>query len=265
MRVTQQMLHQNSVRHMNQNLSRFEKTNTQVATGKGIERPSDNPNGVSKAMSMKSTIASNEQYARNTDEAKLWLDETDQTISSMTSVMHRVRELAVHGSTGTTTDSDRKAIASELEELTLQMNQFAEAKVNGQALFGADKNFSIGDGFTIKANTTSTELLGDTMAVLENLSAAVKAGSGIDLDAVDAGMERMLGVQAEVGARMNRVEATETRLKDHSFELKTLVSKIEDVDYAEAIIRLKSEESIYQASLSASSKIMQTSLMDFLR
>ena len=265
MRVTQQMLHQNSVRNMNQNLSRFEKTNSQVSTGKMIERPSDNPNGVSKAMSMKSTIAANEQYARNTDEAKLWLDETDQTISSMTSVMHRVRELAVQGSTGTTTDSDRGVIASELEQLTAQMSQFAEAKVNGQSLFGADKNFSIGDGFSIKANASSAEVLGDTLAVLENLTAAVRAGTGIDIDAIDGGMERMLGVQADIGARTNRVEATENRLKDHTFELKTSVSKIEDVDYAEAIIRLKSEESIYQASLSASSKIIQQSLMDFLR
>ena len=265
MRVTQQMLHQNSVRNMNQNLSRFEKTNSQVSTGKMIERPSDNPNGVSQAMSMKSSIAANEQYARNTDEAKLWLDETDQTISSMTSVMQRVRELAVQGSNGTATDSDRAVIASELEELTAQMSQFADAKVNGQALFGADKNFTIGDGFSIKANATSAEVLGDTLAVLENLTTAMRAGSGIDLDAIDGSMERMLGAQADIGARTNRVEATENRLKDHTFELKTAVSKIEDVDYAEAIIRLKSEESIYQASLSASSKIIQQSLMDFLR
>ncbi|WP_416145165.1 flagellar hook-associated protein FlgL [Planococcus koreensis] len=265
MRVTQQMLHQNSVRHMNQNLSRFEKTNSQVSTGKMIERPSDNPNGVSKAMSMKSSIASNEQYARNTDEAKLWLDETDQTISSMTSVMHRVRELAVHASNGTINDSDRDVIASELEELSTQLSQFAQAKVNGQALFGGDKKFTISDGLSIKANASAAEVLGDTMAVLENLAAAVKAGNGIDLDAIDGGMERMLGAQADIGARTNRVEATENRLKDHTFELKTAVSKIEDVDYAEAIIRLKSEESIYQASLSASSKIIQQSLMDFLR
>lgn len=265
MRVTQQMLHQNSVRHMNQNLSRFEKTNSQVSTGKAIERPSDNPNGVSKAMSMKSTIAANEQYGRNTDEAKLWLDETDQTISSMTNVMHRVRELALQGSNDTLNVEDREIVASEIEELTTLMNQFSATKVNGQDLFGAAKFFPISDALNIKVNASSAEVLGDTITVLGNLTAAVRVGSGIDLDAIDSGMDRMLAAQADIGARTNRVDATESRVKDHTFDLKSLVSKIEDVDYAEAIIRLKSEESIYQASLSASSKIIQTSLMDFLR
>lgn len=265
MRVTQQMLHQNSVRHMNQNLSRFERTNSQVSTGKMIERPSDNPNGVSKAMSMKSSIAANEQYARNTDEAKLWLDETDQTISSMTNVMHRVRELALQGNNGTLNVEDRELIASEIEELTSLMNQFAATKVNGQDLFGAVKNFPISEALNIKANASSTEVLGDTIMVLGNLTSAVRAGLGIDLDTIDGSMNRMLSIQAEIGARTNRVEATETRVKEHTLDLKSLVSKIEDVDYAEAIIRLKSEESIYHASLSASSKIIQTSLMDFLR
>ncbi len=265
MRVTQQMMHQNSVRNMNQNLSRFEKTNSQVSTGKLMERPSDNPNGVSKAMNIKSTIAANEQYARNTDEAKLWMNETDQTISSMTSMMQRVRELAVQGSNGTSTTSDREAMAGEIDQLTEQLTQFADAKVNGQPLFGAAKSFTIGEGLNIKANATSDEVLGDTIAVLGNLSASLRAGTGVDLDAIEGGMDRMLAVQAEIGARTNRVEANEIRLKEHTFEISNVLSKLEDVDYAEAIIRLKSEESIYQASLSASAKIMQTSLMDFLR
>ncbi len=44
-----------------------------------------------------------------------------------------------------------------------------------------------------------------------------------------------------------------------------MLSKIEDIDYAEAITKLKSEEGIYQATLAASAKIIQPSLMDFLR
>lgn len=265
MRVTQQMLHQNSVRHMNQNLSRFEKTNSQVSSGKLLERPSDNPNGVSKAMNLKSTIAANEQFTRNTDEAKLWLDETDQTISRMTDVMQRVRDLAVQGSSGTLDDHSREVISTEILELKATIEQLAGAQVNGQDLLGAAKNFAIGDGLTIKANASSGEILGDTVKVLEDLAAAIKANGPVALDDVDGSIDRMLTVQAEIGARTNRVEATDTRLKGSTLELTKMLSSIEDVDYAEAIIKLKSEESIYQASLSATSKIIQPSLMDFLR
>ncbi|MDN5708996.1 MAG: hypothetical protein L0G95_06125 [Planococcus sp. (in: firmicutes)] len=52
---------------------------------------------------------------------------------------------------------------------------------------------------------------------------------------------------------------------DAKLSLGSALSSIEDVDYAEILIKLKSEESIYQASLSSSAKIMQTNLMDFLR
>ncbi|MGH2319168.1 flagellar hook-associated protein FlgL [Planococcus sp. SE5232] len=293
MRVTQQMLNQNSIRNMNQNLSRFEKINNQVSTGKLLHRPSDDPNGVSKAMNLKSTIAANAQFERNTSEAKLWMDETDQHIGSMTDVMQRVRELAVQGNNGSLSEHDRTSISAEVEELTEQMRQLANAKVNGKSLFNGQKTgeipfpekgsyafnsselaartFNIGEGISIQSSVLPDELFGtatddeNLFKTLQSISVNLKAGTSIDLEKIDAGMERLLKVSAENGARQNRVEAVENRLLDSNLQLKTMLSKVEDIDYAEAIIKLTSEESVYQASLAASSKIIQPSLMDFLR
>jgi flagellar hook-associated protein 3 FlgL len=293
MRVTQQMLHQNSVRHMNQNLSRLEKTNNQVSSGKLLHKPSDDPNGVSKAMNLKSALAANGQYERNTSEATLWLDETDQTINDMVNVMQRVRELAVRGNTDTLSDDDRSAIAIEVEELTEQVRTFANSKVNGNYLFNGQKtkespypdkdsykmdsfdtgakSFTIADGVVVQVNATADKLFGNAtdntnlFQTLNNLSEGLRSGNTFPLDQIDKGMERLLSTGAEVGARHNRVEAVGNRIKDSNLELQSMLSKIEDVDYAEAITRLKSEESIYQATLAASSKIIQPSLMDFLR
>ena len=293
MRVTQQMLNQNSIRNMSQNLSRFEKINNQVSTGKLLHRPSDDPNGVSKAMNLKSTLAANAQFERNTNEANLWMDETDQHISSMVDVMQRVRELAVQGNNGSLSDHDRTAIAVEVEELTEQMRQLGNAKVNGQSLFNGQKTkelpfpeqgnyaidtndlvartFTIGEGISIQSSVLPDELFGtaaddkNLFKTLQSISANLKAGNSSDLETIDAGMERLLTVAAANGARQNRVEAVENRLLDSNLELKSMLSKVEDIDYAEAIIKLTSEESVYQASLAASSKIIQPSLMDFLR
>jgi len=293
MRVTQQMLHQNSVRHMNQNLSRLEKTNNQVSTGKLLHKPSDDPNGVSKAMNLKSALAANEQYERNTNEATLWLDETDQTINDMVNVMQRVRELAVQGSTDTLSDADKAIIATEVDELTEQIRTFANSTVNGNSLFNGlktkespypnkdsyktdtfdtgAKSFTIADGVVVQANVTADKLFGkatdktNLFQTLNNLAEGLRSGTPISLDNIDKGMERILSTQAEAGAKQNRVEAVANRIQDSSIELQSMLSKIEDVDYAEAITRLKSEESIYQATLAASSKIIQPSLMDFLR
>ncbi|MCZ8536919.1 flagellar hook-associated protein FlgL [Paenisporosarcina quisquiliarum] len=293
MRVTQQMLHQNSVRHINQNLGRLEKINNQVSTGKQLHRPSDDPNGVSKAMNLKSALVANEQYERNTNEATLWMDETDQTINEMVNVMQRVRELAVQGNNDTLSDTDRGAIATEVEELTEQIRQFANSKVNGKHLFNGlktnespypdkdsyltdtfdtgSKMFTIADGVVIKANVTANELFGNfaddanLFETLNQLSVGLRSGTDIQLDQIDKGIDRMLTVSAEAGARKNRVESMENRIQDSNIELKSMLSKLEDVNYAEAVTKLKSEESVYQASLAASAKIIQPSLMDFLR
>jgi len=273
MRVTQQMLHQNSVRHMNQNLGRMEKTNNQLSSGKILHKPSDDPYAVSKSMNLKSTIAANGQYERNTNEAKLWLDETDQNINQMVNVMQRVRELAVKGSNETLTPQDREVIATEVKELTKQIQQFSEAKVNGEyPLFSTEaKTFKIAEGIEVPANVSAEALFGnalveeDLFQTLDNLVLNLGSGSSIDLDQIDVGIDRLLSTSAEAGARLNRVESIENRVQDSNLALQTMLSGIEDADYAETIMKLKSEESVYQASLAASAKIIQPSLMDFLR
>ncbi|TWT27819.1 flagellar hook-associated protein FlgL [Planomicrobium sp. CPCC 101110] len=294
MRVTQQMMHQNSVRQMNQNLSRFEKLNNQVASGKTLSRPSDNPNGISKAMNLKSTIAANEQFERNVDEAKLWLDESDQTINQVVNVMQRARELAVKGANDTLSQSDREAIAIEVEQLNEQVRQFANTKVNDNYLFNgtktdqapfpnpdsyltnsfdnSEKLITIGENVTVKVNITADQMFGNIedegnlFKTLSDLANGLRTGENtVSLETIDKSIDRLLGAAAEVGARTNRVESIENRIQDSMLDLKARLSKIEDIDYAEAIIKLKSEESVYQASLASSAKIIQPSLMDFLR
>ncbi len=294
MRITQQMLHQSSVRHMNQNLSRFEKISNQVSTGKLLQHPSDDPFGAGKSMNLKSAIAANEQYERNTNAASLWLDETDQTINQTVNVLHRVRELAVQGSNETLSNQDRTLIAEELDSLTEQIRQFANTKVDGKYLFNGQKTdqppypdqdsyltnsfdkgsvtFAIADGVNIKANVTADELFGEAedetnlYKTLEALAAGLRTGdNSASLEKIDKGLDRILTTWAKVGAVRDRIDAVENRLKDSNIKLQTMLSKIEDVDYAEAVTKLKSEESVYQASLAATSKIIQPSLVDFLR
>lgn len=293
MRITQQMLHQSSVRHMNQNLNRFDKISNQVSTGKQLQRPSDDPFGVSKSMNLKSSIASNEQYQRNISNASLWLDETDQVMNQTVNILHRAKELAVQGNSETMSAQDREVIAKEIEQLSEQIRQFANTKVNDKYLFNGQKTnqppypeqdsyqtnsfdtgavtFAVADGVTIKANVTVEELFGSAedetnlFKTLENLATSLRAGESAQLGAMDKGLDRVLTTWAEVGAMTQRVEAVENRLKDSNIQLQSMLSKIEDVDYAEAITKLKSEESIYQASLSVTSKIIQSSLVDFIR
>jgi flagellar hook-associated protein 3 FlgL len=85
------------------------------------------------------------------------------------------------------------------------------------------------------------------------------------LDTVDLEMANMLRVRSGVGARMNRLELTTSRLDDDYVGFTKLMSQNEDVDMAEAVMHLKSEEAVYQASLATGAKVIQPSLVDYIR
>ncbi len=69
---------------------------------------------------------------------------------------------------------------------------------------------------------------------------------------------------SDLGGRYNRLLLTESRLNDQQVDFEDLLSNNEDVDLVDTIIKYSSAETIYNSSLSAASKLVQTSLLDFL-
>ena len=82
---------------------------------------------------------------------------------------------------------------------------------------------------------------------------------------MDKQLENVLAVRAEVGAKSNRVDLIKNRLQDDNYNFTVLLSKNEDADLAQVITNLKMDENVYRASLAAGARIMQPSLIDFLR
>ncbi len=110
--------------------------------------------------------------------------------------------------------------------------------------------------------------------IMDKFVAALKSGdkSAISnsegdsiIDKIDNQMNNLLAIRASVGARYNRLELTADRLDTNRLNFTKLMSENEDVDQAENIMLLKNEENIYRASLAGGSRIIQTSLVDFLR
>lgn len=88
---------------------------------------------------------------------------------------------------------------------------------------------------------------------------------GAMLDIVDGVHENSLAIRAEIGAKTNRLEMTEKRLSSEKLNFTSVLSINEDVNYAELIMNTKLAENVYNASLSIGSKIIQPTLLDFLR
>ena len=86
-----------------------------------------------------------------------------------------------------------------------------------------------------------------------------------DLAKIDLCSDRINNNWAEIGARTNRFELVISRIEDQIVSLKELRSETGDVDMAEALIELVQKENVLQASLAVGARIMQVSLVDFLR
>ncbi len=292
MRITQQMLASNMTTQLQKNLSRYEQMNEQVASGKKINRPSDDPIGTQKSLQYSSKISENEQFERNTDYALSWIETTDQAMSSLSDVLRRVKELGLQGANGSNSTDDKAAIAQEVDQLREGLKDIANTTFNGKYIFNGQKtdrpievdgsgniNYDnqpmtqrISPGSTIEMNVNAGEVFDadvNLFKVLDGLSQSLKDGDqdgvATALKDIDTGSQQVLNSWTSLGAKQSRVEGMNQRLKEENLSLQTLLSKNEDIDYAEAIMKLKSEESVYQASLSASARMIQPTLMDFLR
>lgn len=295
-RVTQSMLNTQFMRNLNNNLSRMEKLQEQMSSGRRINKPSDDPVGISFSMRYRSELETNEQYQRNVDSALSWLSYTDETLGQAGEVMQRARELAVQGATGTNPQEALDTIAMEIDQLSEQLLSIANSKFNGKYVFNGQLtdvkpyqastagsatpntgviNFEIGVGVKIPVNVSGKAVFGqpneanNMFVALEDLSYSLKSGNiravGDSIGKLDERIDAFLSVRADIGAKTNRIELAEDRLVDININLSSLKSKTEDADMAAVITNLKMDENVYQASLSAGSRLIQPSLVDFIR
>lgn len=133
----------------------------------------------------------------------------------------------------------------------------------GNKVFGSgdkDYNSAIAGGGTNKAYLVD---------VFDKLELALE---NVDQDEIQkalgnmkSSMEQVLSVTSEVGAKSNRLNLTNNKLEDQIISLTEMLSFNEDVSLPEAIMRLNIEENAYRASLAVGARIIQPSLMDFLR
>ncbi|EKD83411.1 MAG: hypothetical protein ACD_39C00696G0001 [uncultured bacterium] len=121
-------------------------------------------------------------------------------------------------------------------------------------------------------NTASTLGLGNTPSIFTTLMDLrdnllrndAKAISEESIKKIDEDLRRVLNLHAEVGSKTNRATAAKEKQENITLNLKNMLSSVENIDMAEAIIRMTELETAYQAALQTGSRIMQMSLMDFL-
>ncbi len=111
----------------------------------------------------------------------------------------------------------------------------------------------------------SSDLLGSMLILEKALQTDDREVVGQLIENLDLGMQNLLNYRAQVGARVNRLETTDRRLDELNINFTKLLSEVEDADLTKLVTDLAAQENNYQAALIASSKVIQPSLLDFLK
>jgi flagellar hook-associated protein 3 FlgL len=301
MRVTQGMLTGNMLRNLSASYARLGKYQGQLATGKKINRPSDDPVIAMKGMVYRTNLTEVEQYKRNFSEAYSWIENSDTALDKATQALQRIRELVVQASNDTYEASQRESIAQEIQQLTDHLVSIANTQVGDKYIFnGTDTltkpvdlnaappklpssgevKIELSKGVLITVNVDATKIFNyDNSAITANgkglfsdlkfLNNDLKAKSGKDisqyLSYIDQHINNLLSARAELGARLNRVELMEERIDQQEVIAHRILSDNEDADIERVITDLKTQESVHRAALGVGARIIQPTLLDFLR
>lgn len=273
----------------------MQKYQNQLSSGKEVSRPSDNPLLVGKIMSMDNSIAQNEQYNSNISDSLGWVKTQDTALADATGTLQRITDLIIYGSNGSLSELDRTAIVEEVSMKTEELVDILNTNFDGRYIFAGQKTNSkpfdidgegilvykgdnnnisreISQGVVIKLTTDGSEIVHDLGTTLKEVITALEDGNSEELTGengllgkVQTATDNVVRVRTKIGATYNRLEAAEERNRAENLNLRELLSEKEDVDIAEKYMEYMVMATTYQASLSVGAKILQSSLLDYMR
>jgi len=272
-----------------------------LSSGKVLRKPSDDPIKVARVMSHTTALARNEQYQKNIQAAKSWMGITEDSLEMISEVMQRARELALAGANGTMPDNARRAIAMEIDELTDVLVQMGNSSYEGRYIFSGFKTrtvpFSRDKGLLAEGAQTSVDYHGDQGSIswevaphvtirgnidgselfmenkifqfMERLAQGLLDGDNEVIEAsignLSDALDHILDKRATIGAIVNGLDITMEKYLSEKINFMELRSRLEDIDFAEAYMNFAVMENIYRASISTGARVIQPSLLDFLR
>ncbi len=293
MRITNNITTRNALNTLQESLRRVDEAQRRASSGLRVEVASDDPSAASAIVKTGSSLRAIEQYQRNINSATARLGVEEQALTAVTQLLERAKELAISQGTATASAQTRLTAKAEIDQLALAAVQIGNQQHQGEFLFGGDQSdtaplssptppFSaapptgnrlaeVSSALRVRAghNATDVFLTSNVLAAFDELSAALGADdvpailTSIDtIDGAHSSMQVMLG---EVGAQTAQLEIADANLGALDTSLRAFKSNLQDADLEKAVTELVSRQTVYQAAMLSTSRIMGMSLADYLR
>lgn len=275
--------------------SQYSAAQQKVVTQKELNKPSDDPYSVVRVLEIDETSRRTDQYRRTITDSLGFLDTSYSAVQNMLDMVQRAEQLGMEAA-GAVGPSERNMLADEIDQIAEQLKSQANATYGANYVFGgtvtANPPYAQGVGLdsyngnlstitrdiskstSLTVNIVGPAVIGDgTAGLLKNLrdlAADMRAGNVNNIvsggiPALKTDRDALLEAAATISARTNRLQIADARLQDLSLSLSDVRSKRVDADMSKALVELNSRSAALEAALSASGRIMQTTLMDYLR
>ncbi len=288
-RVTHASLARRVTGNLQNSLMKLEQLQEQISSNRKINKPSDSPIGTVAALKLRAELGRNSQIKRNLDDATAWLMTADDALTAVVDQVNRVRDLAIQANNGSLGQLERDAIATEMNNLREGLLGLANARYLDRSVFAGTAsgkaydpsgNFTgqaasiertVAPGVQVQVNLNAETVFGpsgnDLFSVVAGLATAVSTNVGIDtsLASLDAATTTVQTSLAEAGARMKHILTMQDRTSVGALNLRESLSQVEDIDLPKAIMDMRIQETAYQAALQTTAKVIQPTLVDFLR
>jgi flagellar hook-associated protein 3 FlgL len=299
-RISTSLLFDRGISSMLEQQAKLSRTQMQVASGKRILSPKDDPPGAAYALDLRTAISQTQQYQANADRAGSRLELQEATLQGVDNLIPRIKELTVQGLNDTNSASDRQAIAKELRQLNDELLALANTKdSNGEYIFAgytadsipfqnpADGVFSYsGDagsrtlqisatrqvqdrenGFDVFMNIdTSTGGKRNLFETVHGIIAGMEANApdGTYLDDLNQVQAHVSDARTQGGARLNTIDEQKGVNDQFILTMQKALSGAEDLDMADAVSRFQQELVALQSAQQTFKMVQGLSLFNYL-
>jgi flagellar hook-associated protein 3 FlgL len=293
MRITELTVIKNLIDNIDKTREKINQVQFKIATGKEINTVSDDPYIANSIMNLKAMINRNEQFQKNIDDAIDFLTATGDALDNFINTLIDIKSLLVEIS-NSAREPDYETYANRLGELFKQLLDSANTNFKGKYIFNGtntkvkpfsydEKNdllisdlsnggikFEVNDGVYEKVNFTVEEIFGgrEIFDLVHQIKSSLKNKIKPDISLLqrfEQLFENIVSNSSEVGALMNRFNLLRKQIEKQNLILTELLSIRQDTDIAQQAINLQKGQLILESAYMLAGKIIQKSIIDYLR
>ena len=297
MRVPNVTISTGVIQRLNRLKLRQNVLNDEIATGQKISSASDDPQAAVRVMRLRSEKMALQQYSQNVDKLTGLAQASFASLSRLKALSDRSGELAASAS-GIASEAERKAYATELNEMIKSAIEQVNTKFNGDYIFSGQKTDAssftaagtaakptavtfdntggdttkvrVSDTLEISAGTSETEnsqlatFINNLIALRDAMESNSSSGIASARTALISSEDDIVNAISQNGAVQTRLEALKQQNDSRFGDVEQLVSREVDADLAQSMVKLSQTQTAYQAAVQSGAQIMKLSLLDYV-